>query len=122
MQNAGRRYNTGLEVMLSQDITKYFTFNLNMTGYHNRINQFSVTNQYPTLTDTAPMEQIISGNVKLNTFFTYLLSLRWQLSGAYYAPDLIPQVYVASVSRRPGLKKTIQKGKGELFLNATGLG
>ncbi len=123
MQNAGRRYNTGLEVMLSQDITKYFTFNLNMTGYHNRINQFSVTNQYPTLTEyTAPMEQIISGNVKLNTFFHLPLKFEIQLSGAYYAPDLIPQGRIGQrFSLDLGLKKTIQKGKGELFLNATDL-
>ncbi len=123
MQNAGRSYNTGLEVMLSQDITKYFTFNLNMTGYHNRINQFSVTNQYPTPTEyTAPMEQIISGNVKLNTFFHLPLKFEIQLSGVYYAPDLIPQGRIGQrFSLDLGLKKTIQKGKGELFLNATDL-
>lgn len=123
MQNAGRSYNTGLEVMLSQDITKYFTFNLNMTGYHNRINQFSVTNQYPTPTEyTAPMEQIISGNVKLNTFFHLPLKFEIQLSGVYYAPDLIPQGRIGQrFSLDLGVKKTIQKGKGELFLNATDL-
>lgn len=123
MQNAGRSYNTGLEVMLSQDITKYFTFNLNMTGYHNRINTFSVTNQYPTPTEyTAPMEQIISGNVKLNTFFHLPLKFEIQLSGVYYAPDLIPQGKIGQrFSLDLGVKKTIQKGKGELFLNATDL-
>lgn len=123
MQNAGRSYNTGLEVMLSQDITKYFTFNLNMTGYHNRINQFSVTNQYPTPTEyTAPMEQIISGNVKLNTFFHLPLKFEIQLSAVYYAPDLIPQGRIGQrFSLDLGVKKTIQKGKGELFLNATDL-
>lgn len=123
MQNAGRSYNTGLEVMLSQDITKYFTFNLNMTGYHNRINTFSITNQYPKPTEyTAPMEQIISGNVKLNTFFHLPLKFEIQLSGVYYAPDLIPQGRIGQrFSLDLGVKKTIQKGKGELFLNATDL-
>lgn len=123
MQNAGRSYNSGLEVLLSQDITKYFTFNLNMTGYHNRINTFSVTNQYPTPTEyTAPMEQIISGNVKLNTFFHLPLKFEIQLSAVYYAPDLIPQGRIGQrFSLDLGVKKTIQKGKGELFLNATDL-
>jgi outer membrane receptor protein involved in Fe transport len=123
MQNAGRSYNTGLEALLSQDITKLFSFNLNTVVYHNRIDAFSVVNKYPEAnTYTSATEQTISGNVKLNMFFHLPLKFELQLTGIYLAPDLIPQGKIGQrFSLDLGLKKTIQKGKGELFLNATDL-
>lgn len=123
MQNAGRSYTTGLEAIVSQDITKYFSFNLNGTVYHNRFNAFTVENKYPIAhTFTAPTQQILSGNVKLNTFFHLPLAFEIQLTGVYYAPDLIPQGKIGQrFSLDFGISKKIQKGKGELFLNATDL-
>ncbi len=42
-----------------------------------------------------------------------------QLTGIYLAPDIIPQGKIGSrTSVDLGLKKLIQKSKGELFLNA----
>lgn len=123
MQNAGRSYTAGLEMVLSQDITKYFSFNLNGTVYYNRINAFTVNNQYPVEhVFSTSTEQIVSGNVKLNTFFHLPLQFELQLSGVYYAPDVIPQGKLGQrFSLDFGLNKKIQKGKGELFLNATDL-
>lgn len=123
MQNAGRSYNTGLELTVSQDITKLFSFNINLIGYHNRFNAFTITNQYPVATVfSAPTREIFSGNAKLNTFFHLPLQFELQLTGIYYAPDLIPQGKIGQrFSLNVGLKKLIQKGKGELFLNATDL-
>ncbi|HLP49381.1 MAG TPA: TonB-dependent receptor [Chitinophagales bacterium] len=123
MQNTGRSYATGLELVLSQDITKLFTFNLNMNGYHNRINAYTVINQYPVATTfSAPANQVFSGNVKLNTFFHLPLKFELQLTAVYLAPDLIPQGKIGHrFTLNLGLKKTIQKGKGELFMNATDL-
>jgi outer membrane receptor protein involved in Fe transport len=123
MQNAGRSYATGLETILSQDITKYFSFNLNGTVYHNRFNAFMVNNKYPVQhTFSAKTQQIISGNVKLNTLFHLPLQFEIQLAGIYYAPDLIPQGKIGQrFSLDLGVSKKIQKGKGELFLNATDL-
>lgn len=123
MQNAGRSYNTGLEVTLSQDITKMFTFNINLIGYHNRFNSYLVTNLYPVATVfSAPTRQLFSGNAKLNTYFHLPLQFELQLTAIYYAPDLIPQGKIGHrFSLNVGLKKLIQKGKGELFLNATDL-
>ena len=121
MQNAGRSYATGLDVVLSQDITKLFSFNLNLNGYHHRLNAYSVINKYPvTTTFSAPVSQIITGNVKLNTFFHLPLKFELQLSAIYLAPDLVPQGKIGNrFTLNFGIKKTIQKGKGELFLNAT---
>ncbi len=121
MQNAGRSYATGLDITLSQDITKLFSFNLNLNGYHNRLNAFTVLNKYPQETTySSPTRQIFSGNAKLNTFFHLPLKFEIQLSAIYLAPDLIPQGKIGHrFALNFGIKKLIQKGKGELFLNAT---
>lgn len=123
MQNAGRSYATGLDITLSQDITKLLSFNLNLNGYHNRLNAFTVLNKYPQETTySSPTRQIFSGNAKLNTFFHLPLKFEIQLSAIYLAPDLIPQGKIGHrFALNLGVKKVIQKGKGELFLNATDL-
>jgi outer membrane receptor protein involved in Fe transport len=41
-QNAGKSYNTGLEIVLSQEVSKWYSFNLNINAYHNQINAFTV--------------------------------------------------------------------------------
>jgi outer membrane receptor protein involved in Fe transport len=47
-QNAGKSYNTGLEVVITQDLSDRISFNLNLNGYRNQIDAFTVTNKYPT--------------------------------------------------------------------------
>jgi outer membrane receptor protein involved in Fe transport len=120
-QNAGRSYNTGLEVVLSQDVAKWYSFNLNINGYHNQINAFSVENKYPVpSTFVADKQEIISGNIKLNNTFHLPKNFDAQLTAIYLAPDIIPQGKIAQrFSLDLGIKKSLQKGKGELFLNAT---
>lgn len=122
-QNAKRSYQTGLEIVLSQEVVKWFAFNLNLNGYHNRINAFTVENKYPvTNTFSADMQQIFSGNAKLNTIFHLPKNFDIQATFIYLAPDIIPQGKIAQrFSLDLGVKTTIQKGKGELFLNATDL-
>ena len=122
-QNAKRSYNTGFEIVLSQDLAKWFSFNLNLNGYHNRIEAFTVDNKYPvTNTFTADKQEIFSGNAKLNTIFHLPKNFDIQVTAIYLAPDIIPQGTIAQrFSLDLGIKKTIQKGKGELFLNATDL-
>jgi hypothetical protein len=45
-----------------------------------------------------------------------------QITAIYLAPDIIPQGKIQSrFSIDAGLKKSVQKGKGELFFNATDL-
>jgi outer membrane receptor protein involved in Fe transport len=120
-QNAGKSYNTGLEVVLSQDIAKWYSFNLNVNGYHNQINAFSVENKYPVpSTFVADKQEIFSGNIKLNSTFHMPKNFDAQLTAIYLAPDIIPQGKIAQrFSLDLGIKKSLQKGKGELFLNAT---
>jgi hypothetical protein len=80
-----------------------------------------VVNQYPVEnTFTAEQQSIYSGNIKLNTNFKFAKNTEAQLTAIYLAPDIIPQGTIDSrFSLDFGIKRAIQEGKGELFLNAT---
>lgn len=122
-QNAGKSYNTGLEAIWNQKVTDVYSFNLNGNIYRNQINAFTVENLYPQPNIFSADEQTaISGNIKLNNTFHFNKTLDAQLTAVYLAPDIIPQGKIASrFSIDLGLKKSIQKGRGELFFNATDL-
>lgn len=122
-QNAGKSYNTGIEMVLTQDLSEQVSMNLNINGYYNKIDAFTTVNQYPVEnTFTADKQDIFSGNVKLNTNFRFAKNLEAQLTAVYLAPDIIPQGTIDSrFSLDLGIKKGIHKGKEELFLNATDL-
>jgi outer membrane receptor protein involved in Fe transport len=122
-QNAGKSYNTGIEVIISQELSDHISMNLNLNGYYNQIDAFTVVNQYPIEnTFTAERQEIYSGNIKLNTNFKFGKNTEAQLTAIFLAPDIIPQGTIDSrFSLDFGIKKPIQKGKGELFLNATDL-
>ncbi len=123
MQNAGSSHTSGLDMTLSQDITKLFSFNFNVNCYQNKFDAYTVLNKYPeSNTYSSPAKEIISGNVKLNTFFHLPKKYEVQLSAIYLGADLIPQGKIGQrFTLDFGIKKTIQKDKGELFLNATDL-
>ncbi|WP_246782261.1 outer membrane beta-barrel family protein [Roseivirga pacifica] len=122
-QNAGKSYNTGLEVVISQELSDRVSFNLNMNGYRNQIDAFTVTNKYPTEnTFTAEKQEVFSGNIKLNTNVTFAKNTDAQFTAIYLAPDIIPQGTIEGrFSLDIGVKRAIQNGKGEVFFNATDL-
>lgn len=122
-QNAEKSYNSGLEMILNQKISKVYSFNINGNIYRNQINAFSVENLYPQPNIfSADQETAISGNVKLNNIFKISKGFDAQFTAVYLAPDIIPQGKIGSrFSMDLGIKKSIQNGKGELFLNATDL-
>lgn len=122
-QNAGKSYNSGIELIYEQEVSDMYSFNFNANTYRNQINAFSVVNLYPSenifSTDT---QKITSGTIKLNNMFHFSKNLDAQLTASYLASDIIPQGKRASMfSIDLGLRKSIQKGKGEVFLNATDL-
>jgi outer membrane receptor protein involved in Fe transport len=123
MQNAGDGFNTGSELVLNQEVTSWFTFNINLNAYQNNISAFSVENEYPVIvTYNMTRTQNYSGNTKLNGIFRLPRSLDIQLTGVYLAPDIIPQGKIDSrYSVDLGLKKGIKNNKGELFINASDL-
>jgi outer membrane receptor protein involved in Fe transport len=122
-QNAGRSYNSGVEMVFSQEISKVLSFNLNLNGYHNQIDAFTVLNRYPVVsTFREAKQEMFSGNIKLNTSLRLPKNVDAQLTAIYLAPDIIPQGRIGSrYSVDAGVKKTLHNGRDELFLNATDL-
>jgi outer membrane receptor protein involved in Fe transport len=122
-QNAGKSYSTGAEMLFSYEASQWYSFNLNTNIYQNIIEAFTVENLYPVPTlYSAERQEIVSGNLKWNNTFHITKTFTGQLSAIYLAPDIIPQGKIYSrFSLDMGVKKVIQKGKGEIFLNATDL-
>ena len=120
-QNAGHSSNTGIEMVLQEDFSKAFSFNTNVNIYRNIIDAFTVQNKYPVVsTYTAGKEQFTSGNIKLNGIFHLAKQTDIQITSIYLAPDIIPQGKIGTrFSVDMGIKKQIQKNKGELFFNAS---
>lgn len=120
-QNAGHSSNTGVEMVFQHDFSKAVSFNTNVNIYQNVINAFTVENRYPVpSTYIATKKQFTSGNIKLNGIFHLPKQTDIQVTSIYLAPDIIPQGKVgARFSVDMGLKKQIQKSKGELFCNAS---
>ena len=122
-QNVNKSFNTGLEMVLAQEISKRYSFNVNLNVYRNQINAFTVQNKYPVAhTFSADQQQIYSGNIKLNNTFHFAKNIDAQVTAVYLAPDIIPQGKIKSrFSLDVGIKKSIQKGQGEFFFNANDL-
>jgi len=91
--------------------------------YYNTINAFAIQNLYPfNVSYSSDREETFSGNAKLNATFHLPLKFDIQTTAIYLAPDIIPQGTIDQrFSFDLGIKKTIQKGKGEIILNATDL-
>lgn len=122
-QNAGKSYNTGVEAILNQKVSDVYSFNINGNIYRSQINAFTVRNLYPEPNIfSADQQSAISGNLKLNNTFRFAKGWDAQMTAVYLAPDIIPQGKILSrFSLDAGLKKSVQKGKGELFFNVTDL-
>lgn len=122
-QNAGRSWNTGIEVIWQQEISRAISFLASSNVYQNTFGAFSVVNQYPVPTTySADKQQLISGNLKMSMSAKMRRNWTSQISAVYLAPDLLPQGRIGSrFSLDAGLKKSVQHGKGEWVLNATDL-
>ncbi len=120
-QNAGRSYNSGIELVLQQQLSSVFSYNVSGNVYRNTINAFTVTNKYPVPTIySSGRELATSGNLKVNGLFHLPKKIELQVTAIYLAPDIIPQGKIgARTSVDFGIKKQVQKGKGELFVNGT---
>ncbi|OCB78289.1 TonB-dependent receptor [Flavobacterium piscis] len=120
-QNAMESSSFGIELVFAKEVNSWYSFNLNGNLYKNTIDAFTVTNLYPVAsTYSASLREATSGNVKWNNTFHLSKTLTGQVSMVYLAPDIIPQGKIGSrFSTDLGVKKMVQKGKGEVFLNAT---
>jgi outer membrane receptor protein involved in Fe transport len=120
-QNADKSTSVGIEAIYSNEITSWYTFNINGNLYQNTIDAFTVTNLYPVPGNyIGERQQMVSGNLKWNNILQLDKTLKGQISLLYLAPDVVPKGKISSrFSVDLGIKKTVQKGKGEVFLNAT---
>jgi outer membrane receptor protein involved in Fe transport len=120
-QNGGRSRSTGSEVAWQQTVSPRLALGANASAYRRTIDAFSVVNQYPVpVRYSAPPERLTSGSVKANAVTTLPRDWQTQVSGVYLAPDLLPQGRTESrFSLDVGVKKGVQRGKGEIVVNAT---
>ncbi|MDY0197972.1 MAG: TonB-dependent receptor [Tenuifilaceae bacterium] len=120
-QNADKGQNTGVELVLNQQLGRNVRLNANGNIYRNSIGAFTIVNAYPSdVTYTGQEQSIIAGNAKVNLIAKVLKGTELQITGIYLAPDIIPQGKIlARYSVDAGLTKKIQTGKGELFINAS---
>ena len=120
-QNANDANNSGIELVAGQRVSRAISLSLNTNVYRNIIGAFTVVNQYPVpVTYSAGRQSAYSGNVKLNIVLRLPRAVDVQLAAIYLARDIIPQGKIAErFSADIGVKKGLQKGKGEFFMNAT---
>jgi outer membrane receptor protein involved in Fe transport len=122
-QNAGRSWSTGSEIVWQQTVSPVLSVTANANAYRRTVAAFSVVNQYPVpVPYSAPREQLTSGNVKLSAILALPRDWQTQVSSVYLAPDLMPQGRIGSrYSLDLGMKRSVNRGRGELVVNATDL-
>ncbi len=122
-QNAGRSWMTGSELIWQQTISRQFALNGNANVYRNTVGAFTVVNRYPVpVPYSAERQELVSGNVKLNATIAPGGDWDARVSSTYLAPDLLPQGRIGSrYSLDVGVRKSVQRGKGEIVLNAADL-
>ncbi len=122
-QNAGRSWLTGSELVWQRTFTPRVALGVNANVYRNTMDDFTVVNLYPQpVTYTAARQSMVSGNVKANMTFSLPRGWDTRVSSAYLAADLLPQGRIGSrFSLDVGLRKSVQRGKGEFVINATDL-
>lgn len=123
-QNAGNSNATGVEFLVAHSFGTGASINLNLNGYKNIVEAFTAVNLYPVeSTFSALRQEIYSGSIKLNGQIHLPGQFDLQLACVYLAPDIVPQGKTMSrFSMDFGVKKPIQNGKGEVYLNATDVG
>lgn len=122
-QNAGKGWNTGIEWVLTQQIARPVKLSANANVYQNRIDAFTIVNAYPSnINFSREEESAYTGNAKLIFDIDLPRNFDLQITGTYMAPDIVPQGKIlARYFVDAGLRKEIQNGRGELFLNASDL-
>jgi outer membrane receptor protein involved in Fe transport len=118
-QNAGKSSNTGLEMVFQRDFSNKFQVNLNLNGYLNRIDPFTVVNLYPiSHIFQGASQKMYSGSIQLNANLKIGQDFEGQMTVLYLAPDILPQGRInARYSINMGFKKLVQNGRGALLLN-----
>ena len=120
-QNTGRATNTGVELLLAQDISDKVKVSGTFNWYSNAIDAYQGTLLFPyERTFTVEQSTADAWNAKLNAEFLLEQDLAIQLTGIYYSDKNIPQGRELSRSSVDlGLKKSFWDKKAELTFSAT---
>jgi outer membrane receptor protein involved in Fe transport len=120
-QNAGTGSNRGVELVISNEFLRKLKLDLSSNVYLNKIDAFTIEQSYPSNEYLEFPERVSwSGNIKLNAEINLGTGWNIQASGIYLAPDILPQGSIGSRhSVDLGIKKSIMKGKMELFFNGS---
>ncbi|SDQ96261.1 outer membrane beta-barrel protein [Flagellimonas zhangzhouensis] len=120
-QNTGRATNTGVELLLAQDISDKVKVSGTFNWYSNAIDAYQGTLLFPyERTFTVEESTADAWNAKLNAELQLEHDLAIQLTGIYYSDKNIPQGKELSRSSVDlGLKKSFWDKKAELTFSAT---
>ncbi len=115
-QNTGGATNTGVELILTQDIKDFAKLSGSFNWYSNHIEAYTGTILFPYERPFSIAESDDNTwDFKLNGLFNLPKDIQLQLTGIYYAPKNIPQGEQLSRSSVDlGVKKGAMNGKGEL--------
>jgi outer membrane receptor protein involved in Fe transport len=122
-QNGGRSRSTGSEVVWQQTLSPRLSLTANASVYRRTVDAFSVVNRYPQpILYSAPRQELTSGYGKLVAGLKLPRDWQLQLSNVYLAPDLLPQGRIGGrFSLDAGIKKSVDRSRGEIVVNATDL-
>jgi len=120
-QNTGSATNTGLELLLSQDITEDWSVSGTLNYYSNAIDDYQGTLLFPfERTFDIQKSTANAWDVKVNNEFGLPKNLTFQLTGVYYSKRNIPQgEELARYSIDLGIKKSLWNKKADLTFSAS---
>ena len=120
-QNTGKATNTGLELLLSQDISNNWKVSGTFNWYSNTINAYQGTLLFPYERTFAIQKTTVDAwNAKINTELLLPKDVTLQLTGVYYSDRNIPQgKELARSSVDLGIKKSLWDKKAELTFSAS---
>jgi outer membrane receptor protein involved in Fe transport len=120
-QNTGYATNTGIELLLSQDITQNWKLSASLNWYVNSIDHYTGTLLFPYVRPFfIEKSSDKAGDFKINNEITLPGNWALQLTGLYYSDMNIPQgKQLSRSSVDVGLKKIVWEGHGEFTLSAS---
>ena len=120
-QNTGKATNTGVELLLSQDLTADWQVSGSLNWYSNAIDNYQGTLLFPFERDfTINSSTANAYDAKVNTEFNLPKDFTVQLTGIYFSKRNIPQgTQLARSSVDFGVKKSLWDKKAELTLSAS---
>jgi outer membrane receptor protein involved in Fe transport len=120
-QNTGSATNTGIEMLLSQDLTESWKISGTLNWYSNAIDAYQGTLLFPFERPFEIQQSTANAwDAKVNTEFELPADFTVQLSGVYYSRRNIPQgEQLARSSVDFGLKKSFWNKKADLTFSAS---